>query len=304
MKLSVEFLKSNPILTTAFVHASVGDRQIFFQQLKSLASKDLSLAHSTFKISSCRTILLLSEQEKYQTLANTNFLGGFSVHKPFDSACVNSNNCVVGTKHWITNLDQAEFGIIQLKDTTNEIKLFFVDLLPTQNGMSFTKNFSFFSNPGLNDTCTGDIDFNFHPVELIFSKSDARYFVSNNHNSLCFITNYLGGIEGLLDMLDHSASSVFRSTYKNLCNLLDKEVAISRDVLNNDNFWHSRNALYLDSKNLMVEICKHIVSNCAGNFYNLNSSQGQHFFNCLVYSGHNGPVTRSYQQLFTEPQDY
>jgi len=304
MKLSVEFLKSNPVLTTKFVNASVDSRHEFFQKLKNIASQDLSLAHSTFKVSSCRTILTLSDQEKFQQLADTNFISGFSVHKSFDTAYVDNNNSIVGIKHWVTNLEQAEFGIIQLKDALDEVKLFFVDFPPSSENSSFTKNFSFFRHPGLADTRTGDIDFNFHPAELIFSKSDLRYFVSNNHNSLCFITNYLGGISGLLDNLESTTSSIYRSTYKNLCNLLDREIDASKNVINNDKFWHTRNALYLDSKNLMVEICKHIISNYAGNFYNLNCSQGQHFFDCLIYSGHNGPVTRSYQQLFTEPQDY
>jgi len=304
MRLSLNFLKSNIVFSTKFVDSSIDDKHCFFNELKNIASKNLSTAHSIFKVSSCRTILSLSEEEKFQILSNENFISGFSVYKNFDTAIV-KDNIITGKKHWITNLEQAQFVIMQLKDTQGELKLFFVEL-PLQNEtFSYNKDFTTINTPGLKDTCTGNLNFNFHPAEFIFKKDDPKYFISNNHNSLCFITNYLGSSQGLLDYLDKKSTSTFRSTYKNLSNLLDREIEKTSNIKkSSEEFWHSRNALYLDSKHLLVELCKHILTDYAGQFYNLNLSQGQHFFDCLTYSGHNGPISTSYQQLFTEPQDY
>lgn len=296
MKLTADLLARTPAYGLPFATSTAVQKFDFFYSLKEVAKRDLSLAHSIFKVSSCRTILSLSEQPKFQTLANQTFVAGFSVHKPFDTGTV-VDNLVNGRKHWISNLEQSEFLVVQLKHN-NEIKLFYTEL----NGGGYNKDFTFLNTPGLKDTCTGDITFNNHPVELIYSKSDARYFVSNNHNSLCFIANYLGAVAGLLEYIE---APDLKSTHRNLSTLLDREIDItSSTICSTDDFWHTRNALYLDSKNLLANACQHIITNYAGEFYNLNTSKGQHFFDCLVFSGHNGPIARSYQQLFTESQDY
>ena len=306
MKLSLDFLKANPSLTIKFVSSTADDRREFFKHLKSLASDDLSLSHSVFKISAARTVMSLTNKSDFQLTGDKEFMGAFSVHKSFDTVRANSNNhTAVGKKHWITNLCQAEFAIVQLANEFNEVGLYYVNLDKTSENFSFSRDFSFLNAPGLADTCTGDIDFVNHPVKLIFNKTDSKYFVSNNHNNLCFITNYLGGANGLLSYLDRDANFLFKSTLKNLNSILDKEIDVAGNItVANDAFWHTRNALYIDSKKLLGDICKHIITNCAGNFYNLNSPQGRHFYECLVYSGHDGPVSRSYQNLYTESQDY
>lgn len=301
MVLSREFLQSNPEYFFLFRYASQDTKLDFFQNLQQLASRDLSLAHSVFKISSVRTILTLADQGPIQQLASTNFVAGFSVYKPFDTLRV-ENNKVDGKKHWITNLQQSEFLIVQAVDHNNDIKLVFINLEEPQG---VDRDFSFFKNPGMADTQTGDATFHDYACQPLFSKSDARYFASNNHNSLCFVANYLGATKGLLDYLDRDQSRKFKSQHKNLSSLLTSEISnTSGETVSSDVFWHQRNALYLDSKNLLAETCCFIIKNCAGNFYNLASPQGKHFTNCLIYSGHNGPITRSYQQLFTEPYDY
>lgn len=296
MKLSVDLLERTPVFCLSFVNSTTEQRCKFFHGLKTLASQDLSLAHSVFKVSSCRTILSLSDNKKFQELSTKQFVSGFSVHKSFDTGQV-VDNLASGRKHWISNLEQAEFVIVQLV-CQGEIKLFYAEL----DGTTYCKDFSFLNTPGLKDTCTGDLEFSSHPVELIFSKADPRYFVSNNHNSLCFITNYLGAVTGLLQYIDHAE---FKAQSRNLSTLLDYEIDVTgSQTVGSDEFWHSRNALYLNSKNLLVDICNYITRNCAGEFYNLNSAKGQQFFDCLMFSGHNGPIARSYQQLFTESQDY
>lgn len=300
MKLSADFLHSNPTLTTKFVGSSVDQRRQFFNNLKELAEKDLSLAHSTFKVSAARTVLSASDNGVLNKLADNVMLSGFSVYKSFDTATA-ANGTITGTKHWITNLSQAEFGVVQCLHN-NEITLYYVDLAPAT---TINKIFSHLNTPGLMDTCTGDIRFDQHPATLIFKKSDARYFISNNHNSLCFISNHIGAVNGLLMQFDKESKNVFAARYKNVSTLLDYEITHTSGVTtSSDAFWHSRNALYLDCKQLLSDVCQYIIANCAGNFYSLATAQGQHFYNSLIYSGHNGPIARMRNQLYTEPQDY
>lgn len=300
MKLSADFLHSNPILTTKFVGSSVDQRRQFFSSLRELAEKDLALAHSTFKVSAARTVLSISDNVALNELADKIILSGFSVYKLFDTVSA-SNEIITGTKHWITNLDQADFGIVQCLHN-NEITLYHVDLKPAT---TFNKVFSHLNTPGLMDTCTGDIRFDQHPATLIFKKTDARYFISNNHNSLCFISNHIGAINGLLRYFDKESKNVFAARYKNVATLLNYEIThTSTATTSSDTFWHSRNALYLECKQLLSDVCQYIINNCAGSFYSLATAQGQNFYNSLIYSGHNGPVARLRNQLYTEPQDY
>jgi len=292
MKLSVNFLQDNNILQQPFVNSNGTQRFEFFKALMDLASNDLSLAHATFKTSAARTILCLADHKKSADL----FVAGFSVPKSFDTTVV-SNNTVSGRKHWITNLAQSEFGILQFNEN-NVIKLYYVNL---DDSSSCKYDFNFLKAPGLEDTCTGDVTFTDHPVEYLFDKTDSRYFTSSNHNSLGFIANYLGAVHGLFRYFDNSQ---LKAKYRSLLDQFTYEIKISDTATASDNFWHTRNALYLNVKQLMVDTCSFIVSSIAGNFYNLNSVQGQHFYDCLLYSGHNGPIARSYNELYTEFQDY
>ena len=136
----------------------------------------------------------------------------------------------------------------------------FIDLAESTG---VTRDFSFFKNPGMADTQTGDATFVEYACQLLFDKSDSRYFISNNHNSLCFVANYLGATKGLLDYLDRDQTRKFKSQHKNLSSLLTAEITnTSSETVSSDVFWHQRNALYLDSKNLLAELCCFIVKNC------------------------------------------
>jgi hypothetical protein len=288
MILSDTFLKDNPDLCILFEKSTTAEKQLFFHTLKKLAASDLSLAQSVFKVSAVRTVLSLCPAQ--QNLIDSIGVAGFSVHKPYDTVKI-TNDVLNGKKHWITNLTQSKFLVIQTSDHNNFGKFVLVDLTDTS---SFIKDFSFLKNPGLADTCTGDIIFNQHKCTTLFDVFDPKSFISANHNSLCFIANYLGAVSGLLDYMTKETNPIFNFSYENLSQLFELQIeSTGASTTFSDAFWHQRNALYLGSKNLLVKICQHIISNYAGNFYNLNSPEGKHFADCLIYSGHRGPVIRS-----------
>lgn len=289
MKLTLDNLTTNT--TIVWPSSTLAERQRFFSTLESTASEDLSLAHSLFKVNGARAILSLAGQSIPETI------GSFSVYKPFDTVALTGDR-LAGTKHWITNLAQAEYGVYQIKHDA-DILLCHVSLSD-----AVSKTFNFLNAPGLADTCTGDATFDDCPVDVLFAKSDPRYFVSNNFNSLCFTVNYIGAVNGLVGMMLYQNSALFRARLKSLQECFDHEIAYTSFVnQSSDTFWHQRNALYLTAKQLLVDVCQHIVANCAGNFYNLNSAPGRHFYDCLIYSGHNGPISRNLATMFTEPQD-
>lgn len=292
MKLTSEFLKQNLTLTNDFVKSDITQRLEFFTELLDVAAIDLALAHSVFKVSSCRTILsLVGKQYAYPTQ-----IGAFSVHKKYDTITL-TNNTVSGKKHWITNLAQAELAVMQVHDG-NKLQLCLADLT-TAN-----KEFLFFSSIGMMDSETGDASFESTNVEVLFSRDDPRYFVSNNHNNLCFITNYLGVSKGLLKYLTPPALEL-KSRYVSLKSLLEHHIVnTSQTTTSSDQFWHLRNSLYLESKQLLVDICSYIIANTSGTFYQANTVASQQFLNALIYAGHNGAVNNHRKILFIEPQDY
>lgn len=291
MKLTVDLLNSEN--TIAFASSDLNERQKYFSMLEHQASEDLALAHSLFKVSAARLILDLVGRDTKQDQ-----IGSFSVYKPFDTVTLNCGS-LSGTKHWITNLPSASYGIYQVK-TVAGIQLCYVEL----DNENVTKDFSFLNAPGLADTCTGNAIFDRHSTEVLFPKTDPRYFISNNFNSLCFIVNYFGAIQSLLQYVSYEKSAGIRATLKNLQHVLEKEINDSSfATVSTDAFWHRRNALYLSIKELLVTLVQFVIANYAGNFYNLNSPAGQNFYNCLVYSGHDGPISRSKEKMFTCPQD-
>lgn len=288
MKLSSEFLSNNPALTDNFVNSSQQSRELFFHELYKLASTELSLAHSVFKTSACRTVLTLANQNTMD--ADT--VGAFGTHKQYDTVILQDGK-LMGKKHWVTNATIATIATIQVQ--TNSGILLCKTTLPSIKEL-------FLHSPGMMDTETHDLVFeNTDAIELYY-KTDSKYFINSNHNNLCFISNYLGAASGLFEYMKQTALSV---EHKNLVQLLDREIAVGVfEQTSSDRFWHNRNALYLQSKHLLVRICQRIMEYETGPFYSLNSIQGKHFFNCLIYSKHNGPIINNYNHMFTEPQDH
>ena len=286
MKLTSDFLTSIPNLTYRFVDSSPATRGLFFHALMNLAKSDLALAHAVFKTSAVRTVLDLAED----ATAN-DIVGSFSVHKNFDTVEIRDGK-LYGKKHWVTNATTSDIAILQVM-TTEGIVLC-KTIIPEHREQ-------FLISPGMVDTETYDLVYDGEPATILFAKSDYKYQVVSNHNTLCFIANHLGAIKGLLEYMKNRQD--LQAEQINLTTAFDDRIRES-DKISNDAFWHKHNALYLNSKQLLVRTVQRIIEFESGAFYSLNTAQGRHFFDCLTYSGHNGPIQRNYQQIYTEPQDY
>lgn len=286
MNLTSDILVNNKILTYEFDSCSVESRKLFFYELMSLASHDLALAHSMFKTSAVRTVLSTVGEK-----LPTHCIGSFSVHKTFDTVTLN-NNTLHGKKHWVTNASSA--GVVIVQVMTDAGIMLCKTAIPD-------KKEQFLNSPGMMDADTYDLLFEGESAEPLFLKTDSKYVVVSKHNTLAFIANHLGAIRGLLANM--SDKQDLFAQYKNMLSLFDQYILDSNNPAIDD-YWHKRNALYLQTKHLLVKTLQSIIENHAGAFYGVNSPQGKHFFNCLTYSGHNGPIQRNYQQIFTEPQDY
>tara|TARA_R110000803_G_scaffold134904_1_gene201899 strand:+ start:2761 stop:3627 length:867 start_codon:yes stop_codon:yes gene_type:complete len=284
-----EFLLSNPKLTDNFVTGSPTSRGLFFSELLTLAGSNLALAHSVFKTSACRTVLTVADLNDMS--ADT--IGSFSVHKPYDTVKI-VNGKLYGNKHWITNATNASVAIVQIMHEGN-IVLCKTTLPPDRT--------QFLVSPGMMNSNTFDVTFNGESADVLFTKTSEQYFIPSKHNTLCFVTNHLGAVTGLLPHMHEVSDFEFR--LRDLKTILLNDVSTTdTHIKSSDEFWHRRNKLYLESKQLLVNTLQRIIEYNAGAFYGLNNMQGQHFFNCLTYSGHNGPIQNNYKQLVTEPQDY
>ena len=289
MILTPEFLLTNPKLTNNFVTRSSENHELFFHELLELASNDLAMAHSVFKTSACRTVLTVSGINDM----SVDTVGSFSVYKPYDTVKIVDGK-LYGKKHWVTNATTSSIAIVQIMHNSNIV------LCKTKLSSDVTQ---FLVSPGMMDSNTFDVTFDGETAEVLFLKSSEQYFIPSKHNTLCFVAIHLGAITGLLKHMSKVSDFEFR--HRDLRDTLAQEVATDNIyITSSDEFWHRRNKLYLESKRLLINALQRIMEFDAGAFYSLNSAQGQHFFNCLTYSGHNGPVQNNYNQLFTEPQDY
>ena len=286
MKLTTDFLSSRPDLTNEFTSSSLLDRELFFTALLDLASTDLALAHSVFKTSSVRTVLFQTNR-----VLSKNSIGSFSTYKPFDTIELQDDK-LYGKKHWVTNSFNADVVIAQVKTDQN--------IMLVKTVLPKTK-VQFLDAPGMMDTDTRDLVFEGEAATPLFLKTDPKYLVVSKHNILAFIANYIGATKGLLESLTNVNDLL--AEYKNLRTAFTNCI-LSSDESVTDDYWHKRNALYLQAKKLLVKTLQYILEFSAGNYYNLNSVQSKHFFNCVIYSGHNGSVQSNYKTLYTEPQDY
>lgn len=286
MKINSEFLTNHKELTHDFNTSSTHTREAFLKSLMNIASTDLALAHSIFKTSAVRTVMSSLEKKMPKE-----FIGAFSVYKKFDTVELRGGK-LYGKKHWISNADNANIAIIQVK-TDKGIMLCKTSIPSGQE--------QFLVSPGMMDSSTYDVDFIGETAEPLFLKTDTQYFDTSKHNTLAFIANHLGAVSGLLPHMSNKSDLL--SEHKNLLIVLHHCIK-TNDEIPSDAFWHQRNALYLQSKQLLVRTLQRIIEFDGGMFYSLNSRQGRHFFNCLTYSGHNGPMQANYLTTFTEPQDY
>lgn len=287
MKLNADFLTSIPELTYRFVDGTPASRGMFFHALMDIASQDLPLAHSIFKTSAVRTVLdLVCER------MSDDSIGAFSVYKPFDTVRLESGK-LYGKKHWVTNATIADIAIVQVMTPAGIVLC--KTTIPEQRTQ-------FLNSPGMVDTETYDLIYDGETVTELFLKSDSKYSEVSRHNTLAFIANHIGAIDGLMEYMSCDTADLL-AEYKNL-RVLFREYSMLGTVVIDDAFWHKHNALYLQSKHLLVRTLQRIMEFEAGPFYNVSSAQGKHFFDSLAYSGHNGPIQRNYQQVFTESQDY
>jgi hypothetical protein len=288
--LTKDFKLANPHLFVDYLNSDASNRSEFFSHLMSVASNDLALAHSIFKVSACNVALGIAGME----FSNESVIGAFGVNKSYDNVYL-QNGTITGTKHWISNLEQGDVGVIQVQ-SENGLQLVLTEL------QSAEKDFSFLKSAGMQDTRTGDATFDQQPVTVLFARDDPKYFISNNHNNLCFVVNYLGAVKGLLDNMKNER---LLSEYLNLVSLADSHIKTSSfETSPSNEFWHQRNSLYMASKQLLVDTLTCIIHDSGGVFYDPTSKQGKHFYDCLVYSSHNKSINENRKTLFVENQDY
>lgn len=305
-------LKLKPYFDLSMLDAHQDDVVIWYNNLLTLAQHSLGVAHCVQHNHIARTTLEATFKNKplpdFYKSDYEQQIGCYSNIKGSDKFTL-ENNIVNGTKHWITNIHQAEYGIfrIQSPDPDKEAYVLFDfsalppnyinDCNPRQIGMEIAKAGSLVVNNysvpegyvlGYRDY------YQFHPE---FS------FVSN-FTDYAFITNYLGLIIALYKDIETYAASnniVIELELKNLGVEVSSLVMTWQHNLESvvtasytDEFWGQRDTQYVRGKQILLSLIQLALKIGNSQWLDATGAKSQRLRDALVFVTHMKPI---YQNL-------
>ena len=285
-------------------------RQLWFRNLLTLAQHDLSIAHCIQHNHVPRVLIdhVIGEQvpECYDPVYGKQ-IGCYSGWKKSDSMTL-SGNTLSGTKHWISLVDQADFGVFKVKCSTTEayVMLDFDKARPTIDmshanpiGMSAARPGSIIvDNFDLPDQCVlGHKNFYENPQ---------KFFFVSNFIDYSFITNYVGLITALYqDLTDYVKTNDLDTGFElkklelkvSTVQLLWEDHLPSVNLKTGDDvFWHGRNTQYAFAKTVLLEMINLTLQICDSSWLDARHKKNQRFRDALTFCSHMRPLERNLQE--------
>ena len=293
-------------------------KDLWFNNLLTLSTHNLGIAHCLQHHHSARLFMSIAFADiptpKFFQPEYDKQIGSYSNVKSADDLYF-SDNKISGTKHWISNLHQADYGIYmvsvdkQLDDPLEAYVLF--DLTSGQHQIDST-----LPKPiGMEIARAGSLIVNDYKVpehyllgQRQFIGNKGRYISIGSWHDYAFITNYLGCIIGLFNDFsryvdDKKINVEFElkkigleiSSLKMMwCDNLGS-VEESMDVNNlTDNYWHRRNTQYTQSKNVLLLLINLVLQAVDSQWLMASGVKNQKFRDALVFCTHMKPL---YQNL-------
>jgi hypothetical protein len=280
---------------------------LFFKNLLTLATHNLGIAHCVQHNHSPRLSMLIAFENKtaprfFQT-EYEKLIGCNSNLKKNDSLKL-VNNVVSGTKHWITNLHQSDYGIFSVPIESDMEALILFDF--TNNSNTHTIDSTQSIQIGMEVAHAGSLIVKDYIIPDGYLLGKRKYFspgpysVVSSWNDYCFITNYLGCITGLYnEFKEYTVKNNINIDYElkkmelQISNIRmlweDNLISIKQSLhINNitDKFWHRRNTQYTQTKNTLLLLINLILEIVDSSWFNATGSQNQKFRDALVFSTH------------------
>lgn len=283
-------------------------RYQWFHNLFVLAQHNLSIAHCVQHNHYPRMVIETKfKNQSYPDFydpAYENQIGCFSNYKSADAMCLDGT-IVSGTKHWISLVDQASFGIFRIPvDDTECLVLIDFEVAKPKIDLDYITPIGMqIARPG-----SITIDKLCLPPDYIleyknYHGNSIEFFHLANLSDYCFITNYVGLIVALFkDIQDYvqnnkinidynvsrlglRISSLFMSWQHNLCS--------TDNLVPSDNFWHERNTQYVSSKDILLDLISLILQIGDSRWMDSKSPKNQRFRDALTFSSHMKPLYKN-----------
>lgn len=283
-------------------------RNLWFQNLFVLAQHNLSIAHCVQHNHYPR----LHVEVKFRNGSYPSFydpvyenqIGCFSNCKSADTMRLDGTE-ITGTKHWISLVDRADFGIFRVPcGDTEALVLIDFNAVQPKIDMDFTTPIGMeIARPG-----SITIDKFCLPPEYIldykkYHENSSEFFHITNISDYCFITNYVGLLVALFRDLENYVRTNSVEIQFELKKIALKISAICMTWQDNlestkittptDEFWNRRNTQYTLGKETLLELINLILQIGDSRWLDAKSPNNQRFRDALVFSSHMKPLYKN-----------
>jgi hypothetical protein len=292
-----------------FLDSSLDQKILFFKNLQRLSQHSLGLAHNIqHHATSIVSVQLCSSpriKDHVLTQSYGQLIGCYSILKRSDTMTL-TDNVLNGEKRWLSNLDLADYAIIQIEKDQQPL-LVYVDLHTVPHKVDF----SFFTPIGMEISKPGSLLFDNQRIDsecVLGIKGTQPFFQQSNFSSQCFLTNHFGLTKQLfLDIKQYAEQNKCGAEFEikkleiDVCTLdmmwHDNLRSIEETVLTHE-FWNKRNTQYAFSKKTLINVIKLILELGVSYYTDAHSEFSQRFRDAITYSSHMHPLYRFAQDFY------
>lgn len=301
--------KLKPYFDSDVLACSSEERYQWFRNLRTLARYSLGIAHCIHHNHYPRLHIFNKFRDKkypdFYDPTYENMIGCWAGWKSVDQMLLNGTT-VSGTKHWISMVHQADFGLfrIPVNNTEAVVLLDFADVKPSIDmtyasplGMEIARPGSInIEKYNLQDYCILGYK-TYHEINPEFSHI-------SNFSDYCFITNYLGLILSLYEELkiyiEEKKITSIDFLFKKIGLEISGLVMIWEDNLSSldiavpdDKFWHRRNTQYTMGKNVLINLIGLILQIGDALWLSSKDSKSQKLRDALTFCSHMRPLNKN-----------
>jgi hypothetical protein len=218
-------------------------------------------------------------------------------------------NIVTGTKHWISMVDRADYGIFRIPVDGTEacILLDFADAKPVID-MTYAAPIGMeVARPGSITLDNYDLPDYAILERRKYQENSKEFFHLSNISDYCFITNYLGLILSLYDdvkvYVEQNKMTGVDFDIRNLGLDISSLTMLWQDnlptinlTLPTDIFWHRRNTQYTFGKKILIDMISLILRICDSRWLDATSPKNQRFRDALTFCSHMKPLHKNLEE--------
>lgn len=308
-KNTLKILK--PYFDLNLTECSREQRVHWFQNLFVLAQHDLSVAHCVQHNHHPRQHIEVKFKGRsypdFYDPVYENQIGCFSNFKSSDTMVLDGNK-ISGTKHWISLVDQADFGVfrVPMGDTEACVLIDFNAAKPRIDFSHSTPIGMTVARPGsiTVDNLTLPQD---HILEYRkYQDNSKEFFHILSMSDYCFITNYVGllvalhkDLETYVERSKIDVDFEVRKIGLRVAGLImswQDNLPSLEIVAPNDEFWRKRNTLYTQNKDALLDLIHLILQVGDSSWLDAKSPTNQRFRDALSFSSHMKPLYKNLKE--------